>query len=363
MTSNQIIKIEAAPSVPPFAIPSWIRPLIIDRAKHRIAGGWAHFDALDLVQRHDDGSYTISRMDVDGMLASADDRNTAAAALEAIMAPREDFAGLAMDTPQIMGILNATPDSFSDGGRHNTPARAIAAGKAMRAAGASIIDIGGESTRPGANPVSRNQELARVLPVLSGLNGSGAVLSIDTRHAPVMARATAAGAGIINDVNGLRGEGALGAAAIAAAGGIPVIIMHMLGDPETMQEKPQYGFAPVEIYEFLQDRIAAGVAAGIPRCMMAIDPGYGFGKSVSHNIQLIKWTAMLHGLGVPLLGGASRKASIAKISMGEDADNRLAGSLGLAMQALRSGAQMLRVHDVAETRQAIAIEMAMITGA
>ena len=344
------------PPAPPFSLPSWIRPLPVAGGRYALAGGWASFDQLDLVQRGEDGGYSAVRMDPDRLLATAGDRNAAVAALDRVMAARADFAGLAMSRPQIMGILNVTPDSFSDGGRHNAPARAVAAGRAMAADGADIIDIGGESTRPGAAPVTRNQELARVLPPLAGLKGETAVLSIDTRHAEVMTRAAAAGAGIINDVGGLRGEGALAAAAEA---GVPVIIMHMQGTPETMQADPVYGFAPVEILEFLENRIDAALAAGIPREMIAVDPGFGFGKTVSHNLELIGWSAMLHMLGVPVLVGASRKSSIAKISAGEDADRRLPGSLVLAMAGVAQGCQMLRVHDVAETRQALAVQMAL----
>lgn len=355
MGETQLRRLTTLPA-PPFSLPSWIRPLPVAGGRHRLAGGWACFDQIDLVQRDDDGGYAAVRMDPDGLVDAASDRNAAVAALDRVMAPRADFAGLAMDRPQIMGILNATPDSFSDGGRHNAPARAVAAGREMIAAGADIIDIGGESTRPGAEPVTRNQELARVLPPLAGLKGSDAVLSIDTRHAEVMARATAAGAGIINDVGGLRGEGALNAAAAAA---VPVIIMHMQGTPETMQADPAYGFAPVEILEFLEARIEAAVAAGIPREMIAIDPGFGFGKTVAHNLQMTGWAAMLHMLGVPVLIGASRKSSIAKLSAGEDADNRLAGSIVLAMAGVAQGCQLLRVHDVAETGQALAVQMAL----
>jgi len=322
---------------------------------HRLAGGWASFDLVDVVQR-DDAGYSVSRHTPDEALGMAGDRNRAATALDRLMGSRSDWAGLSLDHPVIMGILNVTPDSFSDGGRHNAPARAVAAGRAMIEAGAAIIDIGGESTRPGAVPVTRNQELARVLPPIAGLKDAAAALSIDTRHAEVMTRAAAAGADIINDVNGLRGEGALDA---AAASGAAVAIMHMQGTPETMQKDPHYGFAPVEIYEFLENRIADAEAAGIPRRHIAIDPGFGFGKSPSHNLSVIGWTAMFHGLGVPILVGASRKSSIATLSAGEPADQRLAGSLGLAMAAVAQGCQILRVHDVAETRQALAIQMAL----
>ena len=355
--TDRPIQAEAAPRVPPFAVPTWLRPVTVPSGEHGLAGGWARFTDMDVVQRHADGGYSICRMGLDDLLQAADDRNLASAVMDRLLAPRDSFAGLSMTAPRLMGILNVTPDSFSDGGRHNAPARAIAAARAMQDAGAAIIDIGGESTRPGAAPVTRNQELARVLPVLAGLRNSGAVLSIDTRHAEVMRRAVAGGAGIINDVGALRGDGAVDA---AAAAGVPVVMMHMQGTPETMQADPQYGFAPVEILEFLEARIQAAEAAGIPRALMAIDPGYGFGKTVTHNLQLINWTAMLHMLGVPILIGASRKSSIAKISAGEDADQRLPGSLALAMAALRQGAQMLRVHDVGETMQAVKVEMEML---
>lgn len=355
--TDRPIQAEAAPRVPPFAVPTWLRPVTVPSGQHSLAGGWARFTDMDVVQRHADGGYSICRMGLDDLLQAADDRNLASAVMDRLLAPRDPFAGLSMTAPRLMGILNVTPDSFSDGGRHNAPARAIAAARAMQDAGAAIIDIGGESTRPGAAPVTRNQELARVLPVLAGLRDSGAVLSIDTRHAEVMRRAVAGGAGIINDVGALRGDGAVDA---AAAAGVPVVMMHMQGTPETMQADPQYGFAPVEILEFLEARMQVAEAAGIPRALMAIDPGYGFGKTVTHNLQLINWTAMLHMLGVPILIGASRKSSIAKISAGEDADQRLPGSLALAMAALRQGAQMLRVHDVGETMQAVKVEMEML---
>jgi len=356
MTEPPAIKRLETPAAPPFAVPTWLRPLPVAGGAVGIAGGWTGFDEIDVVQRDDAGGYSVTRMTPDRLLAIAENGDLAAAALQRITAPRADFAGLSMDRPRIMGILNVTPDSFSDGGRHSAPARAIAAGRAMAAAGADILDIGGESTRPGAAPVTRNQELARVLPPIAGLKGGEAVLSIDTRHAEVMTRACDAGAGIINDVNGLRGDGSVAA---AAASGAPVVIMHMKGTPETMQDDPVYGFAPVEIYEFLDDRLAAAEAAGIPRARLAVDPGFGFGKTVVHNLQLMGWAAMFHGLGVPVLIGASRKSSIARISDGEDADHRLPGSLVLAMQGVAQGCQILRVHDVAETRQALAVRMAL----
>jgi len=353
--TSELIRL-AAPKAPPFAIPTWLRPVTVPAGRYWLAGGWASFDVVDILQR-DAAGYSVSRCTLDEIMATADNRNLASTMIDRLTGKRPAWAGISLDQPTIMGILNVTPDSFSDGGQHNLPARAVAAGRAMIEAGAGIIDIGGESTRPGADPVTRNQELARVLPPLTGLKDAGTVLSIDTRHAEVMTRATAAGAGIINDVNGLRGEGALDA---AAATGAAVAIMHMQGTPETMQQDPQYGFAPAEIYEFLEQRIASAERAGIPRDQIAIDPGFGFGKSPAHNLSLIGWTAMFHGLGVPILVGVSRKSSIASLSAGEAADQRLAGSLGLAMAAVAQGCQLVRVHDVAETRQALAIQMALM---
>ena len=352
------IDYKAVPPVPPFAVPTWLRPVVSNAGQMGLAGGMARYDAIDVVQRDND-AYRVCRMDVDAMLAVCDDRNAAARIIDNLNGPRVAFAGLSMAEPQIMGILNVTPDSFSDGGQYSAPAKAVAGGNALYHAGASIIDIGGESTRPGAAPITRNQELARVLPPLTGLGQSGAVLSIDTQHPEVMHRATRAGAVIINDTNGLQKDGALSA---AAQTGSSVVIMHMKGTPETMQDNPEYGFAPAEIYEFLEARVSAAIAAGIPIEKISIDPGFGFGKTLSHNLALVNWLSMLHGLGVPVLFGASRKSSIAKMAAGEPADQRVPGSLVLAMAAVRQGAQMLRVHDVAETAQALAVETALMTG-
>ena len=255
-----------------------------------------------------------------------------------------------------MGIVNITPDSFSDGGLYASTDDAVLHAVRLIEEGADILDIGGESTRPGAEPVSRNQELARILPPVTALARADLLISVDTRHAAVMTRATAAGAAIINDVEALQGEGAMKA---AAASGAPVVMMHMKGKPGTMQQDPVYDFAPVEIYEFLKQRVAAAIAAGIPASSIAIDPGFGFGKTVTHNLQLVNWLSLFHGLGVAVLFGASRKSSIAKISAGEPAEARLAGSLALAAAAWRQGAQIIRVHDVAETAQALAVEAAL----
>jgi len=354
---------QAAPQVPPFAVPTWVRPVISasDHAGKKLAAGWATAQLFDVVSRDDTNRYQVTRMHEDALMKAADDKNLAAAILDRLFAARPAFAGLDMAVPHIMGVINTTPDSFSDGGAHIAPATAIASGVAMWEAGASIIDVGGESTRPGAAAITRNQELARVLPPITGLARQSVRISIDTRHGEVMTRACAAGASIINDVEALQRGGALAA---AVASGAPVIVMHMQGQPETMQKEPVYGFAPVEIYEFLEQRVAAAVTAGIPRSHIAVDPGFGFGKTVAHNLHVVNWLGLLHGLGVPVLFGASRKSTIGKLSKDEPADQRLAGSLVLAMAAFRQGAQIIRVHDVAETKQALAVEQALMqTGA
>ena len=343
--------------MPPFCQPTWLRPIIISSGQHKLAGGHASFSQLDVVMADGNDGYVASRMDCEQLFALTDDRNMASMAIDYLTIARQNFAGLNMSQSHLMGVLNVTPDSFSDGGVNLGPAKAIAAGKAMAAAGASIIDIGGESTRPGAKPVSRNQELARILPPVTALARADLLISVDTRHAVVMTRATAAGAAIINDVEALQGEDAMKA---AAASGAPVVMMHMKGTPGTMQQGPVYDFAPVEIYEFLKQRVAAAIAAGIPASSIAIDPGFGFGKTLTHNLQLVNWLSLFHGLGVVVLFGASRKSSIARVSAGEPVEARLPGSLALAAAAWRQNAQIIRVHDVAETAQALAVEAALL---
>ena len=348
---------EAAPKAPPFCQSTWLRPIITSGGQHKLAGGHASFSQLDVVMADGYDGYMVSRMDCEQLFALADDRNMAVKAIDDLTIARPNFANLDMGQSHLMGVLNVTPDSFSDGGVNLGPAKAIAAGKAMAAAGASIIDIGGESTRPGAKPVSRNQELARILPPVTALARADLLISVDTRHAVVMTRARAAGAAIINDVEALQGEDAMKA---AAASGAPVVMMHMKGSPGTMQQGPVYDFAPVEIYEFLKQRVAAAIAAGIPASSIAIDPGFGFGKTLTHNLQLVNWLSLFHGLGVVVLFGASRKSSIARISAGEPVEARLPGSLALAAAAWRQNAQIIRVHDVAETAQALAVEAALL---
>lgn len=280
-----------------------------------------------------------------------------AARLAALSAPRSRWAGFALDRPLVMGIVNVTPDSFSDGGRWFDAAQAIAHGRALAEAGADILDIGGESTRPGAAPVSPEEEIRRIEPVVRELAASGAVVSIDTRRAAVMARALTAGARIVNDISALAGDAE--SPALVAPHRVPVVLMHMQGEPRTMQQDPVYAAPLVEVLDFLEGRIAACAAAGIAPEQIAVDPGIGFGKRARHNLELIAGIGALHALGCPIVLGASRKSTIARLSRGEPADRRLPGSLAMALFALAQGAQILRVHDVAETRQALALWAAL----
>ena len=277
----------------------------------------------------------------------------AADQLAALSARRPPWAGLAFDRPLVMGVLNVTPDSFSDGGRWLEPERAVAHGRALVEAGADIIDVGGESTRPGAAASPPGEEIRRVEPVVRMLADLGAVVSIDTRHHAVMERALAAGARIVNDISALTHEPA--SLGLVAGGRAPVVLMHMLGEPGTMQRHPVYDWPLVEVLEFLEARIAACATAGIPRERIVVDPGIGFGKSVRHNLDLLAGIGAFHALGCGVVIGVSRKSMIARLSRGEGPEARLSGSLAAALFAVQQGVQILRVHDVAETHQALAL--------
>lgn len=261
------------------------------------------------------------------------------------------FAGVALDRPRLLGIVNVTPDSFSDGGRFVDAQAAIAQGERLVADGADILDIGGESTRPGSQGTPAAEQLHRVLPVIDGLKALGRPISIDTRDAEVMREAIAAGATIVNDVTGLTHDPA--ALAAVAATEASVILCHSLADPATMQRDPRYTDVVAEVRVALAALVAAAEAAGIPRDRIAIDPGIGFGKTQAHNLALLKHLDALTGLGLPVLIGASRKAFIGRVTGVEPADRRLAGSVAAALWAADRGARLLRVHDVAETRQAL----------
>ena len=266
---------------------------------------------------------------------------------------------LDLTLPKVMGVLNVTPDSFSDGGRYVSHARALEHAQAMIEAGAALIDVGGESTRPGAAPVSVEEELRRVIPVVEQLARSGrAVVSVDTSTPEVILAATAAGATFINDVRGLQRPGALEA---AAAADCAVCIMHMQGEPDTMQRRPEYTDVVAEVKHYLQGRLLACEAAGIDRERVVIDPGFGFGKTVAHNLALVRQLPDLVSLRLPVMMGMSRKSTIAVITGRADA-GRLAGSLAFAVAAVLRGAHIIRAHDVAETVDALKIAHAVQAG-
>ena len=261
----------------------------------------------------------------------------------------------------LMGIINVTPDSFYDGGRRLDADRAIADGLALIQEGADIIDIGGESTRPGARPVPEQEELERVLPVIRGLRSVTKVpISIDTYKASVAQQALHEGADIVNDVSALRFDAEM--AALAAAEKVPVVLMHMLGTPRTMQSEPRYDDVLREVIDFLAQRIQFAAQAGIERQNIIVDPGIGFGKTLDHNLALLRGLSAFGALGQPLLVGASRKAFIGRI-LGTEADQRLEGSLAAAVAAVMGGADIVRVHDVKETRRAIRVADAIRSGA
>ena len=267
------------------------------------------------------------------------------------------FAGLTLDRPRIMGVINVTPDSFSDAGEALKPEDAIERGRAMLDAGADILDVGGESTRPGADPVDAGEEMARVLPVVKGLSELGALVSIDTRRAEVMKAAIQAGAKIVNDVTALTGDPE--SPSVVAESGLPVVLMHMQGEPGTMQENPQYGDAAAEVFDYLKQRVADCGAAGIEASRIAIDPGIGFGKKVAHNLEILNRLDLYRDFGPPVLIGVSRKSFIGKISRDEPPKDRVPGSIAAQLAAFSQGVRLFRVHDVAETRQSLEVWQAI----
>jgi len=254
-----------------------------------------------------------------------------------------------------MGVVNVTPDSFSDGGRFFDPDAALAHARKLVADGADILDIGGESTRPGAAPVSEDEELGRVVPLLQSLRDAPLPISVDTRRPRVMREALAAGASLINDVQALEAPGALEAVALADCG---VCLMHKKGDPATMQRDPQYADVVAEVKGYLAARIAAAEQAGIARDRIAIDPGFGFGKTPAHNLELLRRLDEFRSLGVAVAAGWSRKSTLGVIT-GKPVEQRLAASIAAALLSVQRGAHILRVHDVAETRDALAVWQAL----
>ncbi|WP_141456076.1 dihydropteroate synthase [Pseudoxanthomonas sp. z9] len=269
--------------------------------------------------------------------------------------PQLDCAGriLKLDRPRVMGIVNVTPDSFSDGGAHDTLEAAVAHGLKLTEEGADILDIGGESTRPGAADVSVEEELRRVVPVIERLAKETTLpISIDTFKPEVMRAAVQAGAGMINDIYGLRREGALEA---AAALGVPVVLMHMQGEPRTMQEAPDYDDVVGEVHRFLAERIFAAEMAGIAKKNLLVDPGFGFGKNTQHNLALLAQLERFVELGVPVLAGLSRKRSLGELTGRDVASERVAASVAAHLIAAQRGAAIVRVHDVAATVDALKV--------
>jgi dihydropteroate synthase len=320
-----------------------------------LAGGWQDFTALEVIERN--GAR------VDRFIAGLGEfferdwgRRTLNASdmFEALRTPRARLAGLALDQPRIMGIVNVTPDSFSDGGQQFDAGRAVAHGLQLAADGADILDVGGESTRPGAIAVPEAEEIRRIMPVIAGLRAKTEVrISIDTRKPMVMREAVNAGADIINDVTALMHDPL--SLETAADLGVPVILMHAQGDPRTMQDNPIYEDVVLDVFDFLEARVEACRRAGIPTEHLLVDPGIGFGKTLQDNLALMSGLSIFHGLGVPILLGASRKKFIGTLTGVEKAGERVHGSVGAALAAVAQGAQIVRVHDVAATRAALSV--------
>jgi dihydropteroate synthase len=259
----------------------------------------------------------------------------------------------------IMGVVNVTPDSFSDGGRYLDPRAAIEQGRRLAGEGARMLDIGGESTRPGADAVPAGEELRRVVPVVEGLASTGAVISIDTSKAAVAAAALDAGAGLVNDVTAFRGDPAL--AGLVAERGVDCCLMHMLGTPRTMQDDPRYGDVVSEVKAFLEERLAFAVAEGVAEERVLLDPGIGFGKTVAHNLELIRRLDEIVAIGRPVVFGVSRKSFLGKIT-GREPDDRAVATAAANVLALERGASVFRVHDVPETLDALSVAAATLAG-
>ncbi|GLQ34571.1 dihydropteroate synthase [Amylibacter marinus] len=276
--------------------------------------------------------------------------------LQSLTAPRGTILGLSMDRPKIMGVLNTTPDSFSDGGMHNTFDAAVHRGQEMHQQGADVIDIGGESTRPGADFVDRIEERNRIEPVVKALSKI-APISIDTRKADVARAALDGGAGMFNDVTALSYDPR--SLSLVGTSQPDVCLMHASGDPKTMQDNPRYDNVLLDVYDYLAARVQACVDAGLSKSKITIDPGIGFGKTLEHNMLLIRGLSLFHGLGCPILLGVSRKRFIGTLGQAQDPADRLGGSLAVGLEGLAQGAQILRVHDVFETAQALRLWQAM----
>lgn len=309
-----------------------------------LAGGPVAFAAAELVTRAADGAGVRRPMALQDVPTSL---------VSAFTAPCQPWAGFDLQRSLIMGIVNVTPDSFSDGGDYADSEAAVARGIALAEAGADILDIGGESTRPGSAPVSVEEELRRVVPVIRALAEKGLCVSVDTRHARVMAAAVAAGARIINDVTALTGDA--DSEVVAAKSGAAIVLMHMLGEPQTMQANPVYADATLDLIDYFAARLAKLASLGVDRARISLDPGIGFGKKDPHNLLILGELTAFHSFGCPLTLGVSRKSFIGRLSRGEVPKGRMAGSVAIAALGLGQGVQIVRVHDVPETFQARAM--------
>ena len=321
-------------AIPQFdlARPSGARP---------IAGGWCWYDHAEQIERGG-ARRLIHASEVPDDVAKA------------ISSPRAAIAGLAMEWPRLMGILNVTPDSFSDGGQYDSQAAAIGHARDMIKNGADIIDIGGESTRPGADFVPADLEIERTIPVIQNIRRESAVpVSIDTQKGKVARAALSVGASMVNDVSALNYDAKL--SEIIADAGVPVCLMHAQGDPKTMQDRPEYEDVLLDVYEYLAARIEAAVSAGIARASIIIDPGIGFGKTPAHNLTLLRGLSLFHSLGCVIILGASRKRFIGVLGNEPEAHNRTFGSIAVALAGIAQGVQITRVHDIAQTRQALTL--------
>jgi dihydropteroate synthase len=330
-------------------------PFGYDGQVARLAGGLNWFASVELLQIDASKRVSTKLVSVEQLQRQLDNELSIQwERLTSLRAPLQlGDRTVRLEQPQVMGIVNVTPDSFSDAGQLEQPSDAAAAGARMSEAGAAIIDIGGESTRPGAKPVWEGDEIARIEPVIRQLASGGAAISVDTRKADVMTAALAAGARMVNDVSALTYD--LRSAEVIAGAGIPVVLMHHQGKPETMQQDPRYDDVVVEAYLWLEERIAEAEESGIARDRILVDVGFGFGKTLAHNLELMNNLALFHSLGCPLVIGASRKRTIGALSNEAPVDERLGGSVAFALKAVEQGAQIMRVHDVPETVQALRI--------
>jgi dihydropteroate synthase len=338
-------------------------PFGYDGQTMRLAGGLVWFSMVEAIAADEGGRFASALVPVERIedfSASLPEPQSSAARtqLRRLTASRGALTlgqrTVRLDQPQVMGILNVTPDSFSSGqGLESDPEGAAAAAVAMAEAGAAIIDIGGESTRPGARTVWEGDEIGRVQPMLERLRHSGLALSIDTRKGQVMEAALAAGAHLINDVAALTWDDE--ALQVALRSTAPVVLMHHQGNPTTMQADPRYRDALLDVYDWLEARIDSVVAAGVARERLLVDPGIGFGKNLRHNLQILNGLSLFHSLGLPIVLGASRKRSIGALSNEAPVEQRLGGSIALALKGAVQGIQILRVHDVFETVQALRV--------